>query len=288
MLRDLVRAARPEQWTKNLLVFAGALFTGDIFYPHSLLIVLATFACFCLISSAGYLMNDIADVEQDRQHPTKRFRPLPSGKLSVRAVAVTAHLLWIIGLVGCLLIPGPLLWIAISYLMLTLLYSFWLKQVVILDVFAIAAGFVLRAVAGAVAIAVPISPWLLICTTLLALFLALSKRRYELGLEEAVALRPSLEHYSLGFVDQMISVVTSATVISYALYTFTSQTAEQHPAYLMLTIPFVLYGIFRYLYLTHHRQLGGNPELLLVQDKPLLINILLWAVVVGLIFYFGH
>lgn len=284
LLRAIIRTARPKQWVKNGIVLAGLIFSLNLFNWPSFWRALAAAADFCLISSAVYFMNDLFDIEKDRRHPTKRFRPIASGQLSVAvAVGVAAVLSVVAGFIASVLGPSFAL-TALGYVGLQVAYSARLKQIVIIDVLAIAAGFVLRAVAGAVVIPVPISPWLLVCTVLLALFLALTKRRAELSLlqDGATEHRPILEQYSVDMLDQMINVVTASTVMAYSLYTFT---AGRTP-YLMLTIPFVLYGIFRYLFLVHKRDAGGSPEQALLRDRPLMVNVLLWvAVSVAILYY---
>jgi 4-hydroxybenzoate polyprenyltransferase len=246
------------------------------------------FAIFCALSGAVYLVNDILDREQDRRHPLKATRPIASGALSVTAAASAAAVLAAAALVGAWLL-GPAFFItAAAYLFLLFTYSAYLKHVVILDVLTLSAGFTLRAVAGGAAIGVPVSHWLVLCTTLLALFLALGKRRHELVLLGAGATehRPILEHYSPYLLDQMISVVTASTLIAYAFYTFSPETTEKFgTSMLSLTIPFPLYGIFRYLYLVHRKDLGGSPAELLVDDRPLLVCVALWAVAVVVVIY---
>ena len=279
---------RPEQWTKNLLVFAGLLFGGRLLDPRALVTSLAAFAIFCGLSGAVYLFNDIADREADRHHPLKRLRPLASGALSPSIALIAGIVLVAVALASAFFISRPFGVTAASYAALLTLYSSLLKHMVIIDVLTIAAGFVLRAVAGAVAITVPISHWLLICTTLLALFIALSKRRHELTLlaDGATGHRRILEEYSPYLVDQMIAVVTASTVVAYSVYAAESETAARlGTTRLPLTIPFVLYGIFRYLYLVHQRQQGGSPAELLVNDRPLLICVALWAASVAVLLY---
>jgi len=286
----LLRGMRPKQWTKNLLVFAALIFARRFDDVGAVVTVTLTFALFCLISGGIYLVNDIADRKEDRKHPTKRHRPIASGALPVSVAAVAAAIFVPGGVIGCYLINIPTGHVAGAYLLLTLTYTFLLKQVVIIDVLAVAAGYVLRAAAGATAIEVVISPWLLICTILLALFLVLSKRRQELvSLEEgAVAHRPILGEYSSYLLDQMIAVVTASTVMSYALYTISERTVQEVGSYqLMYTIPFVLYGIFRYLYLVHQKNQGAAPDRVLLTDLPLLINVLLYTVTVVAILHFG-
>ena len=284
----LLASLRPEQWTKNLLVFAGLLFGGRLLDSRALLIAAGAFAVFCGLSGAVYLFNDIADREADRLHTLKRTRPLASGELAVSTALVTGIVLAVVALGAAFFIGRAFGLVALAYAALLTLYSSTLKHLVIIDVLTIAAGFVLRAVAGAVAIAVPISHWLLICTTLLALFIALSKRRHELTLLAggAIGHRRILEEYSPYLVDQMIAVVTASTVVAYSVYAAESDTAQRlGTTRLPLTIPFVLYGIFRYLYLVHQRQQGGSPAELLVNDRPLLICVALWAASVAVLLY---
>lgn len=284
----ILEAMRPRQWVKNLFVFAGLLFTLDAHHPASAFLrVGLAFGLFCLLSGSIYLLNDLVDAERDRKHEKKRRRPVASGRLGKRAAWNSFVAGITLGLAGSFAMGLEFGAVAITYVALSLVYSARLKEVVILDVMLIAGGFVLRAAAGAVAIDVYISRWLLMCTTLLALLLALAKRREELlGLEaEAGSHRPSLDHYTVPFIDQMIGITASATIISYALYTFFSATGRAHPS-LMGTVPFVIYGIFRYLFLIQRRLGVDSPELVVVRDRPLVINILLWvltsALIVGL------
>jgi 4-hydroxybenzoate polyprenyltransferase len=287
MLAAVVTSLRPRQWVKNLFVFAGLVFGQKLFTP-AVWPALGTFAVFCLLSGAVYLLNDVADRESDRRHPLKRGRPVAAGRLPV-PVAVAVALGLVAGALGASAAIGwELAGIAAAYAGLLGAYSAWLKHVAIVDVLVVAAGFVLRAAAGAVAIGVEISGWLLICTILIALFLALGKRRHEvLALGEAAAAhRPTLRDYSAGLLDQMIAVVTASTVTAYALYTMSPETvARFHTPWLPATLPFVLYGIFRYLYLLYHRRLGGNPSELFLSDRPLLLNTLGWIAAVLIILY---
>ena len=279
---------RPQQWTKNLFVFAGVVFARKVPEPGPLLASLAAFGLFCLLSSAVYLVNDIADAEQDRQHPTKRNRPIASGRLPIPVAAVAAAVMTVVGLALSLALAVPFGLVAAIYLGLNLLYSFLLKHVVILDVLCVAIFFVLRAIAGAAAIDVVISHWLLICTILLALFIALSKRRHELVLLESNASshRASLTEYSPYLLDQMIAVVTASTLMAYILYTVDKRTVEVFGSErLLYTIPCVIFGIFRYLYLIHQRGEGGNPDRIIVSDRPFLINLLVWMGIVALVIY---
>jgi 4-hydroxybenzoate polyprenyltransferase len=283
----LVASVRPRQWVKNLFVFAGVIFSHKLFTPDAWL-ALAAFAVFCALSGVVYLLNDVADRERDRAHPVKRLRPIASGALSVPA-AVTAALVLAGGaLAAAAALGGSFLVTAVAYVTLLVLYSVWLKHVVIVDVLTVSSGFVLRAVAGAVAIDVEISGWLLICTILIALFLALGKRRHEyLTLDaEATRHRPILAEYSAALLDQMIAVVTASTVTAYALYTMSPETVAKFDTHLLpATLPFVLYGIFRYLYLLYRRQLGGNPSELFLNDRALILNTILWIVAVVAIIY---
>ena len=286
--RSLVKALRPQQWVKNLFVLAPLLFSQNLFAPLAVGRALAAFFLFCLASSSVYLLNDIRDREQDRQHPQKRHRPIASGQLSVRLAASMTGLLFLSAVVGAWVLSPPLALVLLAYCSINLLYSTWLKHQVILDVFAIASGFVLRVAGGGLAIHVEISHWLFLCTTLLALFLGFSKRRHELGLLKAgaEAHREVLAHYNPRFLDMMIAVVTASTVMSYALYTVSEDTVRRfHTHALMLTLPFVLYGIFRYLYLIHHKNEGGDPTQSLLADIPMLVNLCLWALTAGLIVY---
>lgn len=285
MLPLIVEAMRPRQWMKNLIIFAGLLFSRRFSNVQDVVTVCAAFVIFCALSGSIYLINDIVDIDEDRCHELKRARPIASGRLRPATAALAAASMTIASIVAAFLIGTGLGVVSLAYFLLLLSYSFLLKHVVIVDVLVIAVGFVLRAVAGGVAIGVEVSPWLLICTILLALFLALSKRRHELVLLEGNAPqhRPILEEYSTYLLDQMIAVVTSSTLMAYVLYTLSPRTLRDVSDKLYLTIPFVLYGIFRYLWLVHHKEGGGSPELTLLSDKPLMIDVILWAASVGLI-----
>jgi 4-hydroxybenzoate polyprenyltransferase len=285
---NLLISLRPGQWTKNLLVFAGLLFAKRLFDASAVADAMAAFAIFCALSGAVYLVNDILDRDIDRRHPIKARRPIASGALPVPAAASTAALLVGAGLAGAFLITSKFGWVALGYLALQVLYSARLKHIVILDVLTIAIGFVLRAVGGAFAIDVEISQWLLVCTILLALFIALAKRRHELVLlaDGATGHRPILGEYSAYLLDQMISVVTASTLVAYIFYTISPETQEKFgTALLELTIPYPIYGIFRYLYLVHRREGGGSPAELLLTDRPLLACVALWAASVAFIIY---
>jgi len=279
--RSRVRAAfaamRPRQWSKNLLLFAGLLFAAKLGDPTRWLEALAAFAAYCAASSAAYLVNDVSDAGHDREHPVKRLRPVASGELPARTAVAIAAALTAAAFAGVAALGlGSVAFLA-GFLVLQAAYTAGLKHVVLIDVLAIAGLFVLRASAGAEAVDVRISPWLLICTGLLALFLALAKRRAELvlvGAEETPG-RPVLEGYSLALVDQLVSVVAASTVIAYSLYTFTARDSKA----MMATVPFVLYGVFRYLLLLHRYDLGEEPENVLLTDVPLLLTIAAWAAI---------
>jgi len=287
MLGAVLVSLRPRQWVKNLFVFGGLIFAQRLFTP-SVWPALSAFAIFCGLSGAMYLLNDVADRDKDRLHPEKRHRPVAAGQLRPGAAIAAAAVLIVLGLAAGTWISPRFALVGLAYVTLLGAYSVWLKHVVIVDVLVVAIGFVLRAVAGALAIDVAISGWLLICTILLALFLALGKRRHEvLALEgNAARHRPILAEYSAGLLDQMIAVVTASTVTAYALYTMSPETvAKFHTQLLPATLPFVLYGIFRYLYLLYHRRLGGNPSDIVIRDRALLINTCLWLLMVVLIIY---
>lgn len=276
---------RPKQWTKNLLVFAGYLFT--IQQGHSLdvlLRVVAGFGLFCAVSGAGYIINDAMDAERDRGHPRKCKRPIASGVVPIPVATVFGALLLAASLWASYRLSLGFGILVSAYLILTLAYSISLKHVVIVDLLVIAGGFVLRAVAGAVVIDVRISPWLLACTTLLALFLGLAKRRSELvALENGFEHRRTLGEYSAPMLDQMLIIAASTSLMAYFLYTFSPSpiTGEKHPL-MMATAPFVIYGLFRYLYLVHTKNAGASPEQVLLEDKPLLLNLLLYVITAAL------
>jgi 4-hydroxybenzoate polyprenyltransferase len=285
---NLLTSLRPGQWTKNLLVFAGVLFARELFNPVALTRAIAAFVIFCALSGAVYLVNDIADRDNDRRHPHKARRPIASGALSVTFAGCTAACLAIAALGAAFVLGAPFGAVASAYVALNLLYSGPLKHIVIIDVLTISIGFVLRAAAGALVIGVVMSHWLLVCTILLALFISLAKRRHELVLLAAGATthRPILGEYSPYLLDQMIAVVTASTLVAYIFYTISPETEQKFGTeWLGLTIPFPLYGIFRYLYLVHQREGGGSPADLLLTDRPLLACVALWAAAVILIVY---
>ena len=284
----LIESFRPKQWSKNLIIFAGILFSQNIADTSMLILTILAFVIFCLLSGAVYTINDVADCSEDKSHPIKALRPVPSGRLSIH-FALSASVITVIGALIAAYFLNPYFLVASSaYFLLQLSYTFYLKRIVIVDVFAIAFGFVLRVVAGAIVIDVEISSWLIICTILLSLFLGFCKRRQELDSLDSKAKkhRKVLGDYSQQLIDQMISVVTASTVISYALYTIAPETVDKFGTKnLIFTVPFVLYGIFRYLYLVHKKGEGGNPENILVSDIPLIIDIILWAATAAAILY---
>ena len=288
MIRLLLRSMRPRQWIKNVFVLAALIFSQHLLDGTYALRSLAAFALFCLLSGAIYLINDLFDIEKDRSHPEKRHRPLASGRLAPSTALIAAVLILALSLAGSFALHWTFGLIVLGYGAMNLAYSAWLKRVVILDVMIVAFGFLLRAVAGALVIEVEISSWFVLCTALLALFLGFVKRRHErIALaENATGHREALEEYSPQFLDQMIAVVTSSALVTYALYTMSSEVMTKlGTERLILTIPFVLYGIFRYLYLAYEKNEGGSPASVLLRDRPLQINIGLWALSVVVILY---
>ena len=288
---SLLRALRPKQWTKNAVVLAALVFAlGDPSQgvagrgiTHDLWLALAAAVLFCLASSAVYLINDLRDVELDRAHPVKRLRPIAAGELSLGLARTLALALAGLALAGAGWLDRQFFLVLAAYLALQVAYTFGLKRVAMLDVFIIAAGFVLRALAGAVVIHVLISPWLLICTFLLALFLALCKRRHELvtAPESGPSTRPSLRQYDRGLLDVLVPMVGSATLVCYSVYTLWPETVEKFGTpNLAFTIPLVIFGLFRYLDLVYRREEGGRPEQLLLTDPPLLATVLLYGATV--------
>lgn len=285
---NLLISLRPGQWTKNLLVFAGLVFGHRLLDPTAVGQAIAAFAIFCALSGVVYLINDVVDRESDRRHPLKAQRPIASGALALRTAIAAAIVLGTAGLVAAFLLGWRFGGVASMYVVLLALYSGPLKHIVIVDVLTIAAGFVLRAVAGAVAVDVAISHWLLVCTILLALFIVLAKRRHEIVMlvDGATSHRPTLGEYSPYLLDQMIAVVTASTLVAYIFYTISPETQEKFGTpWLGLTIPFPLYGIFRYLYLVHQREGGGSPADMLLTDRPLLACVALWVLAVVFIIY---
>lgn len=279
----LIKLSRPKQWLKNIFVFTGVIFSGLLFQWESLSAAIMTFAYFCIVSSTVYVVNDVLDIEKDKLHPVKKSRPLPAGLITTKMAFTWFLFLSILLCTGFLWVPEIML-ILVLYFLVNVVYSLYLKHFVIIDIFTIALGFVLRVLAGTEAIGVQPSPWLLLCTLLLSLFLALGKRHNEMVvLEEAVVSRHrrNLREYSICLIQQWMGVTTSALIMAYSLYTFS---AFEHMR-MMITIPFVIYGLFRYQYLIAKRQLGGSPELILFSDQPFLVNTLLWGIAVLTIFY---
>lgn len=296
-LLPLVAALRPRQWIKNGLVFLPFIFSiNERWQPleaaswlELLPRLVAAFVAFCAVASAEYLVNDLRDIERDRLHPKKRRRSIAAGLVRPRVAALTAALLAVAGVAAGAGLGGRFLLALGAYAALSLAYTYWLKHVVIMDVLAPAVGFVIRTVGGALAIDVPVSPWLYSMTMLGALFVFIYKRRSELTLLDAGAgaHRPILAEYTAGLLDQMAAVVTASTLIAYSLYTFTAANLPTNHS-MMLTIPFVLYGIFRYMYLVHRHDEGGSPEEVLTRDRPLLLAAMLWLVVSAVILYLGR
>ncbi len=284
-VKDVIVSMRPKQWTKNGFVFAGLIFSKSFFNLDAIWRVILAFFLFSLVSGSLYIINDIIDRDKDLHHPVKCKRPIASGRLPIAGAMITALLIILAAISASYWLDVKLFLILLAYSVLVFAYSIKLKNIVILDVIILSMGFVLRTAGGAVVINVWISPWLILCTTLLALFLALIKRKNELRVLAGGAAnhRKILEEYTPEMIDRMLSVVTSTTLMSYSLYTFSAGKSS----YMMLTIPFVLYGIFRYQYLASARDMGGSPELVLLQDKPLLIDLILWIaaciVIVGYI-----
>jgi 4-hydroxybenzoate polyprenyltransferase len=279
---------RIQQWVKNFFIFAAIIFAGHLFIVRDLLLTAAGFVILSFATSAVYLFNDIIDVENDKLHPEKSHRPIPSGKLKQNTAILASMVFSILSLVGAYFVNQYFFLIVVMYQSVNVAYTLMLKKLVIIDVMTISFGFVLRVIAGAAIINVPTSEWLIICTLLLSLFLGFSKRRSELVLldNHANSHRSVLSHYNPHFLDQMISIVTASTVMSYALYTISSETILKFQTKnLIYTVPFVLYGIFRYLYLVHKKQEGGNPTTAVLTDVPIIVNVVLWVIVSSVIIY---
>jgi 4-hydroxybenzoate polyprenyltransferase len=283
----LIKSMRPRQWPKNVFVFVPLFFDRKLTDPESLLRTLGAFLFFCLMSSAVYMMNDLVDMEKDRQHPTKKYRPLPAGELSPKVAIISAVVFALVSLVGGYLLSPMLALILLIYLALQIAYTWWLKNVVLVDVLVVASGFILRIGAGVAVIEVErFSPWLYVFSGFLALFLVLGKRRHELVLlgKEGANHRSILSEYNIDLIDRMLGIVTTGAVVAYSLYTFLAEGLPANHA-MMLTIPFVLYAIFRWLYLIHVRHEGGAPEEIVLRDRPLQVDIILWAIVVFIALY---
>lgn len=292
-MKNIVRLIRPKQWVKNFLLFAGLIFSDHFTEPDRIGKAGLAFLVYCLFASTIYIINDLHDVESDKLHPRKKHRPLAAGQVTRSQAIALAGIFGVVGLVLTVVLFG---WrfqaITLSYFVLMFLYTFWLKHQVILDLMVISAGFVIRSVAGIYAIeyegeVITITPWFITCIMFLSLFVVICKRRHEITLlsDGAVSHRPVLEHYSTLFLDQMINVATTATVISYALYVTLGVQDRPGGNYMVLTLPYVLYGVFRYLYLVYQKDEGGAPESLLFHDKVLLITVVLWLLTVILIMY---
>ena len=282
---------RPEQWIKNFFVFTALLFSKNLLNPSKDIEAIIGFVIFCMVTGCAYMVNDLVDLEKDKLHPVKSRRPLASGKLKKETAAKIIVLVCLASLFFAFYMNILFGFIVLAYFLLNIGYSIYLKNIVIIDVVSIAAGFVLRVLGGAVIISVVASQWLILCTILLSLFLGFSKRRHELILLEdsATSHRRVLEHYSPYFLDQMIAVVTASTLICYALYTMSGDTVEKlGTSKLIYTIPFVLYGIFRYLYLVHQKEEGGSPTEIMFTDKPMIINICLWVISSVVFIYLIH
>ncbi len=287
MFKALIKSMRPKQWVKNGIIFTALVFDQQLLQVEPFLRTAAGFILLCLGASAVYLMNDLVDLDQDRAHPVKRKRPIASGKLSVPTARIAAVMLFIVSIVGAFGLEGAFGFVLLTYLILNLLYSFYLKHVAIIDVLVLASFFVLRVEAGVTLITVQrFSPWMYVCVTLLALFMGLGKRRAEMVLlaENANSHRRVLDGYTISFIDQLLSIVSSTTIVAYALYTFSAQNLPENHT-MMLTIPFVIYGIFRYLFLIHVRGEGGAPEDLLLEDIPLMGTVALWALSAVFVLY---
>ena len=287
MLNSLFKTMRPRQWTKNLFLFAALVFDGKLFHLPDFLRTLAGFGLFCLISSAVYILNDLLDVEADRQHPVKKNRPIASGRLPIPVAIIVGVALSLPAIALGFLLAWQFALTILVYFTMMLVYSKWLKHIPILDVLILAAGFVLRVHAGTTLITVErFSPWLYVLMTLLALYLGFGKRRAELALlaDDASNHRKVLDGYTTPLLDQFITIVSGMTIVAYSLYTFfRPETPGNHA--LMLTIPFVIYAIFRYLYLIQVKQIGGEPEEILLTDRPFQISIFLWGLAVLAVFY---
>lgn len=286
-LAGLLRTMRPRQWIKSVIVYAALVFDGKLFVPELFLKTTIVFFAFCLISSSVYIINDLVDMEKDRQHPRKRNRPLASGQLQPAFAVGAAAVLAILSIAAAFWLSPWAGVILLVYLAQNIAYSFWLKNIVIIDVMVLALGFLLRVLAGVVVVEVQnFSPWLYVCVTLLALFLGFGKRRQEIVLleDEAANHRAILSEYNLPLLDQIIGMVVTATLVAYTFYSFDATTALAHSK-MLLTVPFVFYMLARYLYLVHVKHLGGAPDELLLEDRPLLINSVLWAVAVVALIY---
>lgn len=289
-IRGLRRTMRLRQWSKNVIIYAGLVFDGRLFDLNRLLATTMVVLCFCLVSSSVYIINDLTDIEKDRLHPRKKLRPLPAGELNPRLAAIVAAFLAIFSIALATWLNPWVGVVTLVYLMQNIAYSFYLKHIVLIDVMVLALGFLLRVLAGVlIANVTNFSPWLYVCITLLALFLGFGKRRHEITLlqGDAAAHRSSLQEYNLPLLDQIMSLVTTSTFVTYTFYSFEAQTALVHDGRMLLTTPFVFFAIVRYLYLIHVQKRGGAPDELIFEDRPLLINGVLWVVMVVILIYAG-
>ncbi len=288
-LKDLVLSLRPYQWSKNILLFAGLFFSLSLFDVPLLLKAIYGFISFILASSSVYLFNDITDLEKDRLHPVKKHRPLASGRVKkTEAIVLSAVLFFLSLAIPAWLINALFGYIIFAYMLINLAYSFYFKQVVILDVFLVSLGFLLRVIAGIVAIGVPISQWIIIATFLLALLLSVGKRRGEIiNLNDGASRhRKSLNKYSLSFIDNLLNIIAASTIVTYALYTLADETvARFHTHMLILTTPVIIYMLFRYLYMLQHKNQGEDPIIMVIKDQHLILGGLVWLIMIGAIIY---
>jgi len=290
MIPQLIKLARPKQWVKNFFVFAPLLFSKHIFDPGYLINSLEAFFTFCLTSSAVYIINDILDVESDRAHPRKKYRPIASGEISVRQAIIFLIMLLVLVIISFFFQNPAFVFLTVLYFLTNLFYSIKIKTIVLLDVFFISFGFMLRVLGGAAAISVPVSSWMVLTTIFISLFLAISKRRGELSQvinhENIEKQRPVLKDYSVAFADQLNTIAAAGTIISYALYTVSERTVSTFGTEkLIYTTPFVIYGIFRYMYLMHKKNLGESPTSIVTKDIPIMLTVLCWFIVCILIIY---
>lgn len=287
-LRGLLKTMRLRQWTKNAFVLAGLVFDGKLLMPEYLLKTILVTFCFCLASSSVYLLNDLVDINKDREHPKKRLRPLPSGQLTPKIAAIAAVFLALFSLLTTFWLNPWVGAVITLYLVQNVAYSLYLKNVVIIDAMVVAFGFLLRVIAGVLIVDVTnFSPWLYVTATVVALFMVFGKRRHEISLlsDDAAKHRKSLQGYNLAMLDQIIGMVTTVTLVSYTFYTFESKTAMVEDGRMLLTVPFVFYGITRYLYLIHVEKLGGAPDELMLEDTHMLVTAILWATTVLILIY---
>jgi 4-hydroxybenzoate polyprenyltransferase len=293
MIINLLKLARPKQWIKNLFVFAPVLFSGHVFDPNYLLTAISAFIVFCLVSSSVYVINDIMDVESDRVHPKKKFRPIASGEVSIKQAIIYAVILLVPVAASFFFERTIFSFIILLYFITNLIYSLWIKSVVLLDVFFISFGFMLRVLGGAACISVVVSSWMILTTIFISLFLAISKRRGELSqavnTENLERQRKVLKDYSVQYADELNTIAAAGTIISYALYTVSERTITTFGTdKLIYTTPFVIYGIFRYMYLIHQKNMGESPTTMVTKDIPIMLNVFLWFIVCIIIIYRDH